>query len=335
MLQTLKGLIGLPILAAIIYFGAQSLTAKVEANLGESAGQALSGLGDGIIFAKAQASGRDVTIEGIAVSQAERDRVMAAVSSLPGVGKAIDATRLLETRKPFLLSMQREGPRVVVTGFAPPGQAREQITQALAKLGLDVENRAEWANGAPAVFAGLADFASSQIGALDPGVAVLSDATLSLRGEARPGVDYGKLVVAAAAPPAGAKTVELDIAPTAVSPFVFSAKFGSGSLKLEGSAPFKDLGKIQALAPSLYPGAAILDALAPAGGAPREFSAAIAAGLRTLAELRQGDLIISDRQVTLRGEASAASNLGESLALKLPQGYGLDLHLTTPAPAPP
>ena len=189
MLQTLKGLIGLPILAGIIYFGAQSLAAKVEADLGESASQALSGLGDGIFNARALASGRDVTIEGFAVSPADRDRAMAAVSALPGVGRTIDATRLLETRKPFVLGMQRQGPRVVVTGFVPPGEARERVGQALAKLGLEVEDRAEWANGAPAVFASLAAFASSQIWALDPGVVQLSDATLSLRGEARPGVD--------------------------------------------------------------------------------------------------------------------------------------------------
>ncbi|HTO79667.1 MAG TPA: BON domain-containing protein [Methylocystis sp.] len=189
MLQTLKGLIGLPILAGIIYFGAQSLAAKVEADLGESASQALSGLGDGIFNARALASGRDVTIEGFALSQADQDRAMRAISSLPGVERAINATRLLETRKPFVLSLQREGPRVVITGFAPPGPARAQIRQGLAKLGLEVEDRAEWANGAPAVFASLAAFASSQLGALDPGVVKLSDATLSLRGEARPGVD--------------------------------------------------------------------------------------------------------------------------------------------------
>jgi OmpA-OmpF porin, OOP family len=335
MLQTLKALIGLPILAGIIYFGAQSVAAKVEADLGESASQALSGFGDGIFNARALASGRDVTIEGFALSQADQDRAMTAVSSLPGVGRAIDATRLLETRKPFVLSLQREGPRVVITGFTPPGPASAQIRQGLAKLGLEVEDRAEWANGAPAVFASLAAFASSQLGALDPGVVKLSDATLSLRGEARPGVDYGKLLAAAAAPPAGAKTVELDVAPTPVSPFVFSAKFGSGSLKMEGSTPYKDLEQIRALAPSLCQGAAISDALEPAGGAPREFSAAIAAGLGALAELRQGDLIISDRLVTLRGEAKPASNPGAPLAMKLPQGYGLVLQLTTPAAATP
>ena len=335
MLQTLKGLIGLPILAGIIYFGAQSLTTKVEADLGQNAGRALSGLRDEIFYVKAQASGRDVTVEGFAVSQAGRDRAMTVVSSLPGVGRAIDATRLLETRKPFVLSMQRQGPRVVITGSAPPGQFREQVGQALAKLGLEVEDRTEWANGAPEVFASLAAFASSQIGALDPGVAKLSDATLSLRGEARPGVDYGKLLVAAASPPSGAKTVELEVAPQPVSPFVFSAKFSSGSLRLEGAAPYKDIGQIRALAPSLSPGAAISDALAPAGGAPREFSAAIAAGIRALAELRQGDLIISDRLVTLVGERKPASNPGEWLALKLPQGYGLVLRLTTPAAATP
>jgi OmpA-OmpF porin, OOP family len=335
MFQTLKGLIGLPLLAGIIYFGAQSLATKMEAELSEGSGRVLSNFGEGILNAKSQASGRDLTIEGLALSQADRDRAMTAISGLQGVGKVIGEIRVLGTAKPFVLDIERHGLRAVVTGFSPPGQTRAQLRHALAKLGLEVEDRAEWANGAPPVFASLAAFALTQLESLDPGVARLSDATLTLRGETRSGVDYAKFLAAAASPPAGAKMIELDVAPTSVSPFEFSAKFGPGALKLEGSAPYKDLGEIRTLAPSLSQGAAISDALAPAGGAPREFTATIAAGLRALAELRQGELLISDRLVTLRGEAKPASKVGESLALKLPQGYGLVLQLTTPAAAAP
>jgi len=335
MLQTLKGLIGLPILAGIIYFGAQSLTAKFEAELSENAGRVLSNLGEGILNPKARASGRDLMIEGLALSEGDRDRAMTAVSGLQGVGKVLGEVQVLGTAKPFVLDIERRGPKALITGFAPPGQSRAQLRHALAQLGLEVEDRAEWANGAPPVFASLAAFALTQLGALDPGAARLSDATLTLRGETLPGVDYPKFLIAAASGPAGVKTIELDVAPATVSPFVFSAKLGAGALKLEGSAPYRDLGEIRALAPSLCQGAAISDALAPSGGAPREFSAAIDAGLHALAELRQGELLISDRLVNLRGEAKPASKVGESLALKLPQGYGLVLQLTTPAAAAP
>jgi len=335
MLQSLKGLIGLPILAGIVYFASQSLAVRVEAELSKTAGRVVSNLGEGIFNVRTQVSGRDLTIQGLAVSEADRDRAMTAVSGLRGVGRIIGEIAVLVTAKPFVLDIERRGPRAVITGYAPPGQARAQLRETLANLGLRVEDRAEWANGASPFFSSLATFASTQLGALDPGVARLSDTTLSLRGEARPGVDYAKLLVTAASPPAGARTVELDLAPAPVSPFVFSAKFGAGALRLEGSAPFKDLAKIRTVAPALCPGAAISDALAPAGGAPREFSAAIAAGLRVLTELRQGELLISDRLVTLKGEAILGSKLGESLALTLPQGYGLVLQLTEPAVATP
>ena len=111
---------------------------------------------------------------------------------------------------------------------------------------------------------------------------------------------------------------------------MFAAKFSANSLELEGVAPYRDLAEIQALAPSLSPGAATFRALAPAGGSPREFSAAVAVGLRALTRLAQGELVISDRLVTLSGEAKPGNNVGEELALKLPQGYGLVLRLTAP-----
>jgi hypothetical protein len=335
MLQTLKGLIGLPVLAGIIYLGSENLASKVEADLNQSAVRALSGLGAGLFEAKARASGRDLTIEGLAVSQADRDKAVTAVSALEGIGRVFDATRLLGTQRPFVLGLQREGSRVVFSGFAPPGEARAKLRQAFAQLGLEVDDRAEWANGAPPVFPSLAVFASNQIAALDPGFARLSDATLSLRGVARSGVDYGKFLVAAASPPVGAETIELEVAPATVSPFVFLAKSAAGSLTLERSAPYKDIAAIRRLAPNFYPGAAITDALAPAAGAPREYSAAIAAGLRALAELRQGDLLLSDRLVTLSGEAKPGASVGTALALALPQGYGLVLNLTAPVPGPP
>ncbi|MFY9656211.1 MAG: hypothetical protein WAK01_06450 [Methylocystis sp.] len=260
---------------------------------------------------------------------------MTLLSNLPGVGRVIGGLRAPPTVKPFVLEIERHGSSAVITGFASPGKARVELRDLLAKLGLEVEDRAEWALGAPPVFSSLTVFAATQLGALDPGLARLSEATLSLSGEMRPEVDYAKFLSAAASPPAGSRTVELKVAPAVVSPFIFSAKYGAGALRLEGSAPYQDLERIRASTPSLFPRGTISDALAPAGGAPRNFSAAIAAGLQALADLGRGQLIISDRLVTLTGEAKPAGNLAESLALRLPQGYGLVLQLTTPAAATP
>ncbi len=218
MLQTLKGLIGLPVLAAIVYFGVQSLAVQVETGLRRSAERVASQLGDALLDAKLQVSGRDLAIEGLAASEADRDRAIASFSNLPEVRRL---------------------------------------------------------------------------------------------------------------------AFELKVAPAAVSPFVFSAKFVAGSLRLEGSAPYQDIEAIRVAAPSLFPGTAISEAVTPARGAPRNFSAAVAAGLQALAELRQGELIISDRLVTLTSEAKPAGALAESLALRLPQGYGLILQQVPPAAAKP
>ena len=217
MLQTVKGLIGLPVLAGIVYFGAQSLAVQVETELRARAERVVSHLEERVSDPKLTVSGRDLALEGVAVSEADRDQALASLSNLPQIRRL---------------------------------------------------------------------------------------------------------------------AVDLKVAPAAVSPFVFSAKFEAGALRLEGSAPFQDLEAIRAFAPSLFPGKALSDALAPAGGAPRDFPLAIAAGLQALAELRQGQLIISDRLVTLASETKPAGHLAELLALRLPQGYGLILQQTAPAATP-
>ena len=217
MLQTLKGLIGLPVLTGIVYFGAQSLAAQVETELRASAERVVSQLGERVSDIKLRVSGRDLALGGVAVSETYRAQALASLSNLPQIRRL---------------------------------------------------------------------------------------------------------------------AVELKVAPAAASPFVFSAKFGAGALRLEGFAPFQDLEAIRASAPSLFPGKVLSDALAPAGGAPRDFSAAITAGLQALAELRQGQLIISDRLVTLASDTKPAGHVAESLALRLPQGYGLILQQTAPAATP-
>jgi OOP family OmpA-OmpF porin len=333
MQQPARWWVGLPVLVGIAYLATQSLAPAIESRLKGDAEKTLEGLKESISDAAVTVAGRDLSVGGLATSPQERDRALAVVAAIEGVRNVEDRTEPLALAHPFPLTLRRTGAKVEITGSLPPGETRGRLRAALAEAGLGVEDRAAWAVGAPPVFGELARFAALRLVDLDPGVATLNDAALTLEGEARPNVDYQALTTAANAPPKGARLESVDIERAAVSPFVLSAKFEGGVLTLRGSAPSKAIEEIRALAAKLAPSHSATERLAAAGGAPPQFRDAVAAGLAALAKLDNGSLTVADRLVTLAGEAPAGASVGESLARALPQGYGLAVQVAARAPA--
>lgn len=332
--QPKKWWVGLPVLLGVGYLAAQDLTPRIERELEARAAAKLSEMKDAVSDARAGARGRDVAVGGLATSPQERDRALAAVSALDGVRLARDQTDPLKEAKPFVLTLRRDGARVALEGFLPPGETRERLRKALEKLGLEVDDRAGFANGAPPVFAEMTQFAARQLASLDPGLVRLSDAALTLEGDARPGADYQKLLAEAQAAPKGARLERFDVERPSVSPFVFTAKLGAGVLTLQGHAPSKAYEELRALAPKVAPNVAISEGIAPAGGAPKDFAQAAAAGLAALARLDSGELTLTDRSMSLAGHAPAGVEVADRLARALPQGYALTLQIVKPVGEP-
>jgi OOP family OmpA-OmpF porin len=322
-----KWWIGLPILAVLVYFAAGALERDIESDLARRVGARVSG-SPAIDKPQVLVKGRDVTVMGVALSLEEKGKTLAQVRREEGVRALVDATAAVGVAMPFVLTLERKGALVTMSGNMPVTGAREALQAAIRLLGLEAADQTSFAAGAPANFLELAQFAARRLAELDPGKATLSDASLAIAGEARGDADYEKALAAVNAPPAGGRIASAEIAPPRVSPFVFSAANGGGMIALSGHIPSNDLrAAIVERAAAIGAGAAVSDATHAAAGAPAgDFAAAAAFALTELGKLDQGKVALIDAKVTIEGQGREnvdAATITADAKAHLPQGFEL------------
>ncbi len=152
MQQPRKWWVGLPILAGIIYFAADSLTREIEIHIARRAALELAHVQGALDGANVVAEGRDIAVSGVALSEDGRDQALLGVGKLDGVRTALDRTKLVGLAQPFVLTLQRNGSRVTLEGNMPVNGERDRLRAELASLRLEVLDHTSYANGAPSVF---------------------------------------------------------------------------------------------------------------------------------------------------------------------------------------
>lgn len=299
-----KWWIGLPALAGLAYFAQQAMTAPLEDNLRIAALSRVAQSPDAIDRADVRVSGRDVVLAGISLSPDVKARLVTALAVETPARRIVDATEPLSRATPFVLRLERHGGKAVISGNIPPTGARERLRAEIAALGLEVSDGAAYADGAPQSFADLAAFAVRRLAELDPATTTITDATLSVAGEARSASDYDRALAALKAPPAGAAAIKAAVSPPRVSPYVFSAALRDGVVSLSGHLPSDDLRKqIVAMAASAGAGAAVSDATQLGAGAPEgDFAGALAFAVGELGKLSQGKVVVADGRIFIEGQ---------------------------------
>ncbi len=318
--------IGLPILAATTYFANDAVIPQAEAALRARIAARLAESPGVVDNPQISVTGRDVTIAGVALSPENKDRVFAMLGAESGARTLTDATQAVTLAKPFVLKLERHGARVSISGNMPVSQEREKLRADLAARGFDVSDSASFANGAPSNFGDIAAYAIKRLAELDPAETIVSDATLSVAGEARSSADYDKAIVALKSAPPGA-AIKADVTPPRISPYVFSAKLGDGVVSLSGHVPSDDVRrKVVAMAATAGLGAAVSDATQLGGGAPAGYAAAVDFALRELGKFSQGKAVIADGKVSFEGQGrdnvQLATVEGDAKA-HLPPGFEL------------
>lgn len=327
MFQPKKWWIGLPVLAGLVYFAAESLTRKIELDLSSRVAARLAHTSGSLDNLRIESAGRDVSVSGVALSQDVKDRAISEARQEEGVRAVIDATQAVGVAMPFILTIERDGAVATMSGNIPIDGEREKLRAQLAAAGLTVLDHTGYATGAPDGFLELAVFAAQRVAELGSGKATLTGNVLALEGEAKSPADYDTFVAAMKTPPPNAQTAS-KISPPRVSPYVWSAGVANGIVALTGAIPSNDLRvAMVAKAAAIGAGAAVSDATQIGAGAPAgDFSAAIGFALAALGKLAPGKVTITDTIITIEGEGRAnidAASVAADAKTSLPQGFEL------------
>jgi OOP family OmpA-OmpF porin len=329
---------GLIPLAALWAFALGATTTPVENDLTARSGIALREA----VVAKTvlAASGRDITLNTEAFSEAGRREALAGVAAVPGVRLVNDETRLVQAATPFQWSAERDNVRVTLSGYAPLPAIKADLTETAraAVPSTEIADHMDLARGAPPDFNAAAKLLVAQIGLLKDGKVALSDQSVSLSGMAREVGGREAIAAALKTLPAGFKVTENAIK---APPYVFRANKDpvAATVTLTGSVPDEAARTtLVAAAQTKFFSEKVVDRLRPSAGAPSGFAAAAAAALGALSRLSTGTLEMSDRAIKLSGDAlydAALPQIRAGLAAELPQGWKADAELSVKPPASP
>ena len=281
-----------------------------------------------------------LSLMGDALPEIDLEKLVAAAKS-PPEGARIEKMEIYPPRvSPYGWSAARKGEMVALEGFVPSGEARAHVIEKAGGIaaGAAVSDAMRIGSGAPSGdFLGAVDVALAELGKLASGKVALNDASLSVEGAGRTNVLAAMIEEDAKATlPRGFSLTKIEVADGLASPYVFAATLKDGTLALTGYVP--DAAARDEIRAVAKKGAAVIDELKLAAGAPKDFARAVAAALPALERLSSGVLTFTDNGVALKGEAlfaGAAADIGPRLASALPQGFASAAQLTARDPGPP
>lgn len=162
--------------------------------------------------------------------------------------------------------------------------------------------------------------------------------TLTISGEAVDSSAFTSVQAALTGAVPGGLTLQGDVRPPVVSPYVFSLRKDGDGLTISGFFPdAAQHGRLVAAAKAEFLGGAVNDVSALAQGAPAGFSDAAMMALQELARLSAGEARFDDGQLRLTGTVlypAAIASIRANLKASLPPGFVLELGLDISQPVP-
>jgi OOP family OmpA-OmpF porin len=287
-------------------------------------------------------SGGSLSVEGRPDGEAARAAITAALGALPSGLRLQRAALALPVAKPFLQTLRREGGGLTLEGVATSEEDRAAIAGAIrtAAPDLTLADRMTLAEGAPAGVdrAAVARLAALVAGRLRSGTVQLSDATLSVEGQAtdRPGYVAGQRVLREALP-AGVTLGAVAIRAPVVSPYRWFVEKGPDGILVQGYVPSEEAhAAAKAAIAGQFGALRLRDNLEIAEGAPEGFGDAVAAAVKQLALLPRGRVSLESRAIAVTGDVPSAvyANAARAaLRLLAPEGWAFSEAITAPVAA--
>ena len=328
-----------PALIATLMVAGIAVFAKhgaVERDLSDRVTQQLSA--DGLGWASATVSARDVIIRGTAPSIESQDLAVAAAAGINGVRGVQNASDLLPLVSPYVWTAHREGPSVVLSGSVPSEGSRAAVLAAARRALPDAEIRdaMELARGAPASFNSATTIGLTRLATLGAGTVTLTDGTLAVSGTASDAKAYAEAQAATSEPlPAAVNRGPVDILPARADPFVWSVNFDGKSVTMVGFVPNTIVHEtLLATTKATLPGIPILDSVAVASGEPPGFAEAASFAIGALERLSQGGVTLDGLNLDIAGTAKSVDDYDVLLNSLEPASLPAGLKAVSAAIAP-
>lgn len=303
-----------------------------------------AGAASGARGVSVRVSGRDVYLDGEAVTADGASKALAQLQSEFGVRRVLGGLTQVIAQKPYSWSATRQGNLVTLSGFVPDEATAVATLAAARGLGaeLKVDDQQKVAFGAPAGFAELTGALMRDLGQLSAGKVALDDTRYCVEGTAATPQRYQALREGAAAPaPKGFTRVDCMLNPPTVTPYRWSAeRAASGAVTVTGNYPSEAARReIAALLARSFPGAGVVsDRMLPAAGEPAAFAARVTRAIADLARLRSGKVELEGGAYRISGQGPEDYAACEALKLNIAQGDGPDsvalASIACPPPAP-
>jgi OOP family OmpA-OmpF porin len=283
----------------------------------------------------ASLSNTTLSISGRAATREGYNAFVAALKTLPH-GFTMSSANVIPPRvSPFVFKVERANGALALEGFVPDEATRAQVTAAAARLmpGVAVKSQLELADGAPQGFGAMAVFALEQAARLGSGSATLSDAELSVQGQAANVANYAALIEAPQTLPPGLRLGARAITPATMSPYEWSVEKSDGGITLRGAVP--DAARKDAnVAAARALGGSVRDEQFIAGGAPANYPAIVEAALGAVAKLETGTAALNGAALQLNGRAARPDVIDEVRKTVQAVVPGATDIITAPQPAP-
>ncbi|MCB1485521.1 MAG: OmpA family protein [Hyphomicrobiaceae bacterium] len=329
-------LLGLIPIALLSWLAVQFEHEGIEADLGRRTQDSLAR--KGMDWAVPIFAGRDGALTGRADDDNEPSRAIAAMRDTWGVRTVINRSALLEQIERYLWSASWRDGKVVLSGYVPNDEARNEIL-ALARQDFpkaEIKDEMKMARGAPdkAPWMRGIDFGLRQLAQLKRGSLDLELLDMSIAGEAPTSPVYKSVRTALQSMPGGVKLASEKITPPIANPFVWSAQNTSARVIMGGYVPNERLREqLFAQAKALFPRSALVDRTEVADGAPDGWARAAETALAQLASLKSGVANIKARDMSFQGDAAdeaTANNVRKALRLDVPRNFKLTEQIRYP-----
>lgn len=287
---------------------------------------AVAGSAPGARNVTVRVDGRDVHLDGEALSADGAAAALAQIGSEFGVRRVLGGLTQVVAQKPYSWSASRRGDEIVLSGHVPDEATAKSLLAAARELGpsLTIDDRQTVAFGAPAGFAELTRAMIADLGKLASGKVALDDARFCVEGvAATPEAFLALAATAGARSPAGFTRVDCPLTPPVAARYRWSAeKTAAGGIAVSGFYPSlavkRELDTLLGKLPPT-PGT-VSDTSLPASGEPQGFQARATRALAELARLRSGKVELDGATYRISGDGPESFEACEAFRRQLTQG---------------